>query len=234
MPPGRRTLWVALAAALPGVSALQLPLPITSLSPRTPPSSRTARMQYGQGYGAPQQGYPQQGYPPSQGYGEQQVLWRIYPATGVSGHNMFSGAVSALNRDRFGSVCEKYGAFPYALIANDERILSRWNMLQPVETVSRSQCTVKAFPDGAALLTSQGSCAPTLWRQQGGPWNALYQGQAQYLADGCQVSLDASNPEAAVFTCQQEMGGGYGQQGGYDQYGQQQGGYQQGGYQQQW
>jgi len=174
-----------------------------------------------------QYGYQQNSY--QQGYGEQ-VLWRIYPATGVAGHNMFSGAVSTLNQDRFGSVCEKYGAFPYALIANDERILSRWNMLQPVETVSRSQATVKAFPDGAVLLTSQGSCAPTLWRQQGGPWNALYQGEAQYLADGCQVSLDASNPEAAVFTCQQEMAGGYDQQGGYDQYGQQ----QQGGYQQQW
>jgi len=165
-------------------------------------------MQYGQGY-APQQdygGYQQVGA---------QVLWRIYPAAGVSGHNRFSGAVSDLNRDRFSSVCNKYGTLPYELIANDERILCRWNMQFPVETVSRSQCKVTVYPDGNALLTSQGSCAPTLWRQQGGPWNALYDGQMEWLTNGCQVSLDANNPEGSVFTLQQEMGAYGQQQGGY-------------------
>jgi hypothetical protein len=88
-------------------------------------------------------------------------------------------------------------------------------MLYPVDSVSRSQCKVTVYPDGNALLTSQGSCAPTMWRQPGGPWNALYDGQMEWLTDGCQVSLDANNPEGAVFTCQQEMGGYDQQQGGY-------------------
>jgi len=104
-------------------------------------------------------------------------------------------------------------------------------MVNQVPTVSRSQCKVSVLPDGSAILTSQGSCAPTLWRSPGGVWNALYEGQQQYLTSGDQVSLDANNPESAIFTCQNE---GATQQAGYQQQGypQQQGGYpqQQGGY----
>ena len=81
----------------------------------------------------------------------------------------------------------------------------------PPGTVSRSQCTVTVYPDGNALLTSKGSCAPTLLRSQGGQWTALYDGQTQWLQNGDQIGLDASNPESAVFTCQQT----YPQQGGY-------------------
>ena len=177
---------------------------------RTSTPRSAVKMQY-----APQQqGYGQQGFGQ-----QQQVLWTIYPAAGVQGHNKFSGAVSQVNQGRFGSVCEKYGIMPYALIANEDRILSKWNMVFPVDTVSRSQAKITVYPDGNALLTSNGSCAPTLMRQQGGQWEYLYEGQMQWLTNGCQVSLDASNPEGAVFTCQQEMGQ---QQGGF---GQQQGGY---------
>jgi hypothetical protein len=99
--------------------------------------------------------------------------------------------------------------------------------------VSRSQCKVNLYADGQAVLTSQGSCAPTLVRSQGGAWIPIYADQTHYLTSGDQISLDASNPEGAVFTCQNEAGGAgqqQGQQGGYGQ--QQQGGYgqQQGGY----
>ena len=76
-------------------------------------------------------------------------------------------------------------------------------------------------------------------RNQGGAWIPIYAGQSHYLTSGDQISLDASNPEGAVFTCQNEAGGadphqGYGmQQQGYGMqqgYGQQQGYPQQGGY----
>ena len=104
-------------------------------------------------------------------------------------------------------------------------------MLNPVPTVSRAQCKVNVAADGGAVLTSLGSCSPTLWRSQGGPWNALYEGQAQYLSEGDQVSLDANNPESAIFTCQNE--GAYSQQGYAQQGYAQQGGYPQQGYPQQ-
>ena len=125
-------------------------------------------------YGAPQQGYDQgaqQGYYQQQGYQQgygAQALWSLHAFTGVQGHSQFSGAVSAINQDRFGSVAQKYTYLPYSLIGGDERILSRWNMLNPVPTVSRAQCKVNVAPDGGAVLTSLGSCAPTLWRSQGG------------------------------------------------------------------
>ena len=115
--------------------------------------------------------------------------------------------------------------------------------------VSRVQSTVQVLRDGTPVLISNGK-QPTLWREQGGQWNALYKGQKKRIANGDQISVDCYNPEGAVFTCQddsaqagggQQMQGGYGQQmqGGYDQqqggYGQAQQGYaqQQGGYGQQ-
>ena len=99
-------------------------------------------------------------------------------------------------------------------------------MFNPVPTVSRAQCKVSVYPDGGAVLTSLGTCSPTLWRSPGGQWNALYEGQAQYLSNGDQVSLDANNPEGAVFTCQSEAAvqqGGYPSQQGYMQQGSYQG-----------
>ena len=83
-------------------------------------------------------------------------------------------------------------------------------MLSPVDTVSRTQCTVTAYEDGNALLTSKGTCAPTLLRQNGGEWAALYEGEMQWLSDGDQISLDASNPDSAIFICQSAMQQGYG------------------------
>jgi len=240
MAAGRRGL--LLAATVPSLVACL----VVSPSPRTitAPLSLTtrgaaAKMQYDQqGYG--QQGYDQQGYGAQQGYGGQQqgygapVLWRLYGIAGICGHNQFSGAVSDINMNRFDSVSDKYGQLPYELIANEERVLGRWNMVQPANTVSRAQCKVTVYPEGQAMLTSIGK-PPTLLRSQGGQWNAIYNGQTQMLQNGDQIAMDANNPEGAVFQCSYEAGmqqqqGGYGQQQqGYDQqqggYGQQQQGY---------
>ena len=210
------------------VACLVVPSPMTSaLLHTTAPVTSSVKMQYGaqgydqQGYGA-QQGYDQQGYGAQQGYAQQGygALWTIHAFNGVTGHTQFSGAVSAVNQNRFGSVSQKYSVLPYSLIADDERILSKWNMVNnQVPTVSRSQCKVNIYGDGTAVLTSNGSCAPTLVRAQGGAWNAIYERQTHILSNGDQISLDANNPEGAVFTCQSEAAaqqGGYpAQQGGY-------------------
>ena len=129
-------------AAMPRLGACLVVRPsLMPLAPlrMTPAVSGSAvKMQYGQqqGYGGQQQGYDQQqGYGAQQGYGDQQqgygssACWCIYAANGVCGHNQFSGAVSAVNKDRFGSVAQKYSQLPYTLVANDERILSKWNMI---------------------------------------------------------------------------------------------------------
>ena len=243
----RGLLVVVVSASLRLAACLVVHPPPASALLRTTP----VRMQYGgqQGYGQPMGGGQQMGGQQMGGYGQQmggqqmgvqqmggygqqggQALWRIYPVQGVTGHNKFSGAVSAVNQDRFRSVCEKYGTLPYTVIGNDERILCRWNMMMdPGTSVSRSQCKVSVYPDGTAVLTSNGSCSPTLVRSctatECGMWSPLYQGQTYVLNSGDQIALDANNPEGAVFSCQNE---GAMQQGGY---GQQQGGYpQQGGY----
>ena len=131
-------------AAMPRLVACLVfhPSPMTSAPLRMTPavSGSAVKMQYGQqqGYGGQQQGYDQQqgyGGQQQQGYGQQQqgygsqALWRIYAANGVCGHTQFTGAVSAVNKDRFGSVPQKYSQLPYTLIADDERILSKWNMI---------------------------------------------------------------------------------------------------------
>ena len=185
--PGRG-LWLCIVAANARVAAslvVHPSLATKALLRMTSPATGVVKMQYGydqqQGYGQQQgydqqQGYGQQGdYQQQQGYGGgSQALWSIHAFSGVMGHNKFSGAVSELNKDRFRSVCEKYGQLPYTLIGGDERILCRWNIVNdPGTSVSRSQCKVSLYPDGTAVLTSMGSCSPTLWRSQGGPWNAL-------------------------------------------------------------
>ena len=144
------------------------------------------------------------------------MLWSIHGFSGVTG---------------FDGVTEKYYTLPYALCNGDEFVLSRKNMMQPRNTVSRIQAMAHVFPDGTGMLSSHGR-GPTLWRSaQGGPWNPLYKGESKTLQHGDQVSLDCNAPESAVFTCLQEnaMGQGYGaQQQGYGAQQQGYGGYNQG------
>ena len=95
------------------------------------------------------------------------------------------------------------------------------------------QCLVKLKPDGTPVLTSIGK-QPTLWRSgSGGPWNPLYRRQERVLVSGDQISIDANNPEGAIFQFENTAMGGGQVGGGQMGYGQQQGGYPQQGYQQQ-
>ena len=90
-------------------------------------------------------------------------------------------------------------------------------MMRESGYVSRIQCMVRIRKDGTPTLVGCGK-APTLVRTRNGPWNPLYNRQEYILSDGDQVSLDANDPEGAVFTLVDDMqqggNGGYG--GGFD------------------
>lgn len=123
-----------------------------------------------------------------------QVLWNLVGNSGVRGFSIaFSGA-------RSGYYQQDYRFLPYALRNGEEQVLSRWNMVRQKPTVSRMQCVIQVSLDGVATLTSCGR-GPTLWRQHGGGWVALYNGDYVSLSEGDQVGLDWHDPEAAVFTC---------------------------------
>ena len=238
---------LALVMSTPAAAGL-LSLPLKASVPNL--RGLVTKMQYGQpaygqGYGNQQgqptysgvggyrhsQAYPDQQYAGQQGYGPV-AQWRIDGFSGVMGMPQF----------RFPEH-PKYWSLPYILCNGEEQVLSRWNMMQQSDYVSRLQCMIKIEPDGTPTLVGLGK-APTLVRSRGGQWQPVWRRQTHILADGDQVSIDYNNPEGAVFTCHDEMlqggygqqQGGYGQQqgGGYDQQGYpQQGGYDQGGYGQQ-
>ena len=230
-------IWFSLATTSPVSGVIGPP----SLRSTPAVASRSsAVMQFGGGYidgyggGQQQQGFSsQRGYSSQQGWRRQAygapVLWRIYDYYGVKG----------MSQNRFPAL-PKYWTIPYTLQNGEDQVLGRWNMVYESPYVSRMQCLFKVYNDGTPTLTSIGK-GPTLWRLPNGPWNVLYNRQSIPISGAgvVQVSLDANNPEGAVFTCQQEDAqGGYQQQqqqqqqDGYWQ--QQQGGYgQQGAYPQQ-
>lgn len=75
--------------------------------------------------------------------------------------------------------------------------------------------------DGSCILTSTGK-SPTLWRERGGPWCAVPNGESLRLTAGDEISLDCNDPDGAVFTCQDDSAvqhGGHDQYGSHDQYG---------------
>ena len=90
---------------------------------------------------------------------------------------------------------------PHTLRSGEKLVLSRLHMQRPKLTVSREQCKVMVAADGTADLVSCGK-GPTLLRQSGAPWYAVARSDTCPLADGDQISLDCSDPEAAVFTCE--------------------------------
>ena len=150
------------------------------------------------------------------------VQWRIDCFFGVAGfsgvagfaaNNKYGDREFRLETTREGRPCQ----LPYIVGAGEERVLSRWNMLEQSLYVSRKQCVVRCAADGTATLTSEGK-APTLWRAASGPangpWNALYKGEEHVLADGDQVSIDCKDPEAAVFVLYVDVGGPVGPAGG--------------------
>ena len=162
--------------------------------------------------------YNQQQQPPQGLYGTP-VVWSLAGLSGVIGFsnvaNFVGYNVATMANPEYYAM--DYRFLPYMLRNGDEQVLSRWNMVRQKLTVSRVQCTVAVSADGTATLTSYGK-GPTLWRAYGGPWNGLYYGQAQVLADGDQIALDWHHPESAVFAvgCQLDQSGGAGGYG-YDQ-----------------
>lgn len=91
---------------------------------------------------------------------------------------------------RGGSAAEIYSQdyryLPYTLRNGEMQVLSRWNMANQRNTVSRVQCKVRVSVDGTATLTSCGK-GPTFVRAWGGPWLALYKDKKHVLSDGDQV-----------------------------------------------
>ena len=131
--------------------------------------------------------------------------WRIDGLSGVAGFsgvpgfsadNKYADGGFRMERAREGRPCQ----LPYLVGAGEEKMLSRWNMLEQKQNVAQDQCVVRSTFDGTATLVSLGE-APTLWRATGGAWSALYQGQEQVLSEGDQVGLDCDDPEGAVFVC---------------------------------
>ena len=173
----------------------------------------SVRMQYSgydqqQQYTYQQQGdewavpsYEQEGqYSAPAGYGAQ-VRWRIDATVGVA----------AMPQTSFPAL-PKCHVLPYYVRNGEDQVLSRCNMLFKTETVERVQCMIKALADGTTNVIGCGGKGPTLVRSRGdGQWTPLYKGQTRILRDGDQISLDAYNPESAVFTCTEE---GAAQQGG--------------------
>jgi len=169
------------------------------------------------------------------------VLWRMTGSAyrnslnEPAGVGSFTGMTGFAGADKSRDYeIDKTQPVVYPLCEGDEQVLSRWNMVEQALTVSRRQCDIEC-KGGYATLVSNGR-SPTMWRERGGPWCSVPKGGSLVLSDGDQVSLDAQDPDAAIFTCEAAQPGGSAQQGGYEQQGgsAQQGGYeQQGGYAQQ-
>ena len=183
---------------------------------------RSPKMQYGQ------QSHAEQGYAhesarqvyAKQGNDIHQVVWTLAGVVGVTG---FSGVANDQISGKKKYTQQDYSYLPYALCNGDTHVLSRWNMIKQKLTVSRMQCKVDVAADGTATLISLGRGA-TMWRDRSaaqeqvspenlscllyaaewprGPWNGLTKGETRVLRDGDQISLDANDPDAAVFTCQ--------------------------------
>jgi hypothetical protein len=167
--------------------------------------------------------------PPTQGY-TGPVMWRLIPAWGV------------------------YSEYDVGM--GEETVLSRFDMMEEKNTVSRMQCVVEVLADGTAYVSSLGK-RPTGLRARAtqdhrglhAPWYGLLSDptrmNAHLLKDGEQIALDMDSgesfgwqgsPYSAVFTCQMVRLDEQGQheQGQHEQYGQQYGGQQQYGHQQQY
>jgi len=127
--------------------------------------------------------------------------WRIDGVCGVAGFSGVEGFAASnkyytsrmttaqkedacrLEHGRTGRPCQ----LPYRVRSGEERVLSRYNMVEQKSSVSKKQCMVRCAADGTGILASEGE-SPTLWRTAGGAWSALFQGQEQVLSEGDQVS----------------------------------------------
>ena len=135
-------------------------------------------------------------------------LWRLAPYTGVCGFSGVSGFAAEAKYDAFvqefenSDVTGRPCQLPYKLGVGDERMLSRWNMINQKLTVDRAQALIECFKDGTATLTGKGD-RPTLWANPGGQWTPIEKEVSVQLSHGDLVSLDASDPDGAVFVVEQ-------------------------------
>ena len=147
-------------------------------------NDQTGESQWEQPQSQPQS-QPQWEQPQAYEQSSSAVLWRVAP---------FSGVRCYVHR----------GVQPrcYEMRKGDVQVLSRFSMLTQKLTVSRVQCIVQIH-DGTATLSACGRDS-TLWRGRGLPWVALNNGDQVPLTDGDQISLDCNDPEAAVYTCEEQ------------------------------
>ena len=147
-------------------------------------NDQTGESQWEQPQSQPQS-QPQWEQPQAYEQSSSAVLWRVAP---------FSGVRCYVHR----------GVQPrcYEMRNGDVQVLSRFSMLTQKLTVSRVQCIVQIH-DGTATLSACGRDS-TLWRGRGLPWVALNNGDQVPLTDGDQISLDCNDPEAAVYTCEEQ------------------------------
>ena len=137
--------------------------------------------------------------------------WRIDGVSGVAG---FSGVDSfaasnkyytsrmtaaqkkagcRLEHGRKGRPCQ----LPYRVRSGEERVLSRYNMVEQNPSVAKEQCVVRCAADGTGILASAGE-SPTLWRAAGGGWSALYQGQVRHATPPTTPPTHHSTPHYAT------------------------------------
>ena len=135
------------------------------------------------------------------------ALWRLAPYTGVCGFSGVAGFAAEAKYDSFTQEFENSDVtgrpcqLPYKLGVGDERMLSRWNMIDQKLTVDRAQALVECFKDGTATLTGKGD-RPTLWASPGGQWTPIEKEASVQLSHDL-VSLDSSDPDAAIFVVEQ-------------------------------
>ena len=226
---GGRGIWLAFALrAVAGLVAVPAPKFTSAMTPAVAPRASTF-LQYGYGGYGSQQGYG--GYGGQQGYGQQQGYGMSAPGYGTQqGYGMGGQGWHLVPRGGVAGVLRTDHTVPFG----GRQVLGRYDMVEQLGqnlTISREQCIVQVSPDGMAMLTSMGK-PPTGWKQgREFPWQWLQSGQSVQLAPGNKISLDAANPEEAVYVCQlvgttapPGVDPGNGQQGGYG------GSPQQGGY----
>jgi len=209
-------------------------IPVTGFGARQPGNGAPPQQGYGappqqdygglpqQSFGAPpQQGYgapPQQDYygaPPQQGYGQSpqqgygQSPQQGYGDQAQQGYGGGYGAeVQQSGPPVLWRLASKNPAKPsYSVRNGEEQMLGRLDLPVQKPTISRAQCLVRVHADGTATLDTCGK-PPTGVRHAGQPWQWLQTGQSFALSEDCQVSLDYSEPESAVFTCQLQIGKG--------------------------
>lgn len=214
------TAWLLAASMLPIATALHggqpaLPTPVAASSFRA-----CVKMQYGQHYGGQAYAavsYAQQG---NGHYGQSAAYGTAQQGNGQYGQPAAYGTWNVFPRDGAGSSLTN----TYQVTPGREQILGRFDMVETFGTkltVSRQQAAVQVRPDGTATVYSIGKPPTGFRRSPYEPWAWLQHGQSMVLSHGCKISLDAGDPEGAVYKCEMDdgstpglQGGGYGQAAG--------------------